>query len=78
VYAAFQDYAGLELWAGDHPTHQAIYEHQIAMGRKYGPRRDVITWHEAFVLPANNRFEYINCAPRTGMTRVGPLVSYVH
>ena len=73
VYAAFQDYAGLEAWAADHPTHHAIYGHQIAMGRKYGPRRDVITWHEAFALPANNRFEYINCAPGTGMTHVGPI-----
>lgn len=74
VYAVFQDYAGLESWAADHPTHHAIYDHQIAMGHKYGPRRDVITWHEAFALPANNRFEYINCAPGTGMTRVGSLL----
>ncbi len=73
VYAAFQDYAGLESWAADHPTHHAIYGHQVAMGHKYGARRDVITWHEAFALPANNRFEYINCAPGTGMTRVGPI-----
>ncbi len=73
VYAVFQDYAGLEAWAGNHPTHDAIYSHQIAMGRKYGARRDVVTWHEAFALPANNRFEYINCAPGTGMTRVGPI-----
>jgi aldoxime dehydratase len=72
VYAVFQDYAGLESWAADHPTHHAIYGHQIAMGHKYGSRRDVITWHEAFALPANNCFEYINCAPGTGMTRVGP------
>ncbi|MGB0969768.1 MAG: phenylacetaldoxime dehydratase family protein, partial [Mycobacterium sp.] len=44
VYAVFQDYAGLETWAADHTTHHAIYGHQIAMGHKYGSRRDVITW----------------------------------
>ncbi|RYF60954.1 MAG: phenylacetaldoxime dehydratase family protein [Comamonadaceae bacterium] len=75
VYAAFQEFAGLESWAEDHPTHNAIYGHQIAMGKKYGARRDVVTWHEVFVLPANNRFEYINCAPGTGMTRVGPMLT---
>lgn len=75
IFAVFQELAQLERWAADHTTHKAIYGHQIAAGRKYGARRDVITWHEAFVLPANNCFEYINCAAGTGMTRSGPTVS---
>lgn len=70
VYAVFQDFAGLERWTADHTTHQLIHRHQIASGKRYGTRRDLVTWHEAFVLPPDNRFEYINCAPGTGMTRV--------
>ncbi|RBQ18004.1 phenylacetaldoxime dehydratase [Spongiactinospora rosea] len=72
IYAVLQDIAGLEEWAARHATHKAIYKHQIAKGLEYGPRRDVITWHEVFVLPENNRFEYVNCAPGTGLTRIGP------
>jgi aldoxime dehydratase len=37
------------------------------MNRKFGAKREVITWHEVFVLTGSNRFEYINCHDSTGI-----------
>jgi aldoxime dehydratase len=70
IYAVFQSFAGLERWTAEHATHRAIFDYQIAKAHQYGTHRDVKTWHEAFVLPANNVFEYINCARGTGMTSI--------
>jgi aldoxime dehydratase len=71
VHCAIQDWRGLEEWSENHPTHHAIFNHAIAMGRKYGAKRDVVTWHEALILPYGNIFEYVNCAEGTGLTSLG-------
>jgi aldoxime dehydratase len=72
VLCGFQEYSGLEQWAEGHPTHAAIFEHAIRKGMEYGPRRDVVTWHEFFIVPGGNLFEYVNCARGTGLTSVEP------
>jgi aldoxime dehydratase len=67
VYAVFSSLAELESWSASHETHLEIYRHAIAMKRRYGPRRDVVTWHELFVLPGGTLFEYLTCADGTGL-----------
>ncbi|MFG1399889.1 phenylacetaldoxime dehydratase family protein [Roseixanthobacter pseudopolyaromaticivorans] len=64
----------LERWAETHPTHEAIFKAAIARYRKYGKANQLRTWHEVFVLPESNAqlFEYINCAPGTGLLGVLP------
>ncbi|MGH1486629.1 MAG: phenylacetaldoxime dehydratase family protein [Cellvibrionaceae bacterium] len=65
--AAFQSLELLEKWAASHETHLAIYHHAIKMNRHYGKDREVVTWHELFVLQHGSTFEYIHCHPETGM-----------
>lgn len=67
VLAYFLSLAQLEDWAKSHETHLDIYWHAIAMNRKYSDRREVITWHEVFLMLGGTTFEYINCHPRTGL-----------
>jgi len=57
----------LESWAASHETHLDIYRHAIAMNRLYKEKREVVTWHELFVLSHGNTFEYVNCHTRTGL-----------
>jgi aldoxime dehydratase len=57
----------LEAWAKSHETHLDIYRHAIAMNRKYQEKREVVTWHEVFILPAATGFEYVNCHSKTGV-----------
>ena len=66
VYAHFVSLAPLERWSKDHATHLAIYKHAIAMNRHYKEKRQFVSWHELFVLP-RAEFEYVNCAPKTGL-----------
>jgi len=67
VLAYFLSLEQLEDWSKSHVTHLDIYSHAIAMNRKFKEKREVITWHEAFVMPAATSFEYVNCHPRTGV-----------
>lgn len=67
VAAMFLSMSPLESWAASHETHLDIYRHAIAMNRKYKEKREVVTWHELFVLPRGNLFEYVNCHPETGL-----------
>jgi aldoxime dehydratase len=67
IYAVFASLNDLESWAASHETHLQIYRHAIAMKRRYGDRRDVVTWHELFVMPGGTLFEYLNCADGTGL-----------
>ncbi len=67
VYAAFLSIVQLETWAASHETHLDIYQHAIAMNRLHKEKREVVTWHELFVLQMGNLFEYVNCHPRTGL-----------
>ena len=57
----------LESWAASHETHLDIYRHAIAMNRLHKEKREVVTWHELFVMNHGNTFEYVNCHPRTGL-----------
>lgn len=57
----------LEVWARSHETHLDIYRHAIAMNRLYAARREVVTWHEVFIMLGGTMFEYINCHPLTGL-----------
>ena len=67
VLAYFLSLEQLEAWAKSHETHLAIYGHAIAANRKFKEKREVVTWHEVFILPAASSFEYINCHARTGV-----------
>lgn len=67
VNAFFLSLAHLEQWARSHDTHLDIYKHAIAMNQLYGTARQVVTWHEVFVLPPNTTLEYVNCHPKTGL-----------
>lgn len=66
VLAHFISLAQLEKWSASHKTHLAIYQHAIAMNRKYKQEREFVSWHELFVNQAAT-FEYVNCHPRTGL-----------
>lgn len=67
VNAYFVELANMEKWAAHHPTHHKIYQHAIAKNREYGKDREVVTWHEVFVLTGGIPFEYVNCHPETGI-----------
>lgn len=67
VLAYFLSLAKLEDWSKSHETHLDIYRHAIAMNRKFKEKREVVTWHECFILPAATAFEYVNCHPMTGV-----------
>ena len=71
VLGAFSSMHKLEEWAASHETHLDIYRHAIAMNRLHKEKREVITWHELFVLSMGNCFEYVNCHPQTGMLQYG-------
>jgi aldoxime dehydratase len=71
TYVVFRSLAALESWAATHETHLAIYRHAIAMKHRFGDRRDVVTWHELFVLPGGTLCEYLNCAEGTGLLPFG-------
>lgn len=67
VLAYFLSLEQLEDWSKSHETHLDIYRHAIAMNRKFKEKREVVTWHELFVLPAATSFEYVNCHDKTGV-----------
>lgn len=67
----------LEAWAKSHETHLDIYRHAIAMNRLHQERREVVTWHEVFVVPGGQAFEYVNCHPGTGILPHAPLFEKV-
>lgn len=64
----------LEGWAKSHDTHLDIYRHAIAMNRLHGERREVVTWHEVFIMPGSTAFEYINCHTSTGLLPYTPVL----
>lgn len=58
----------MENWAEHHPSHEAIFRAAMARYRKFEKKNQLRTWHEVFVLPAQDQiFEYVNCAPGTGL-----------
>lgn len=72
-HAYFLSLGHLERWAEDHPSHLAIFGHALAMRRRYGQARSVVTWHEVGVLSTPPAFEYLNCDPATGLLRYAHL-----
>jgi aldoxime dehydratase len=78
VLAYFLSLDQLEDWARSHETHLDIYRHAIAMNRKFREKREVVTWHEVFILPAATSFEYVNCHPRTGVLPYFDLLELVN
>lgn len=73
VLAYFLSLKQLEDWSKSHVTHLDIYRHAIAMNRQFKEKREVITWHECFVMPPATAFEYINCHTMTGLLPYFPL-----
>jgi hypothetical protein len=68
AHAYFLSLRHMERWAEDHATHAAIFGAAIQRYRHYGPRNQLRTWHEVYVLlEGGQRFEYLNCDPRTGL-----------
>ncbi|GMK55791.1 hypothetical protein CspeluHIS016_0208470 [Cutaneotrichosporon spelunceum] len=65
--AYFTSLAEMEAWAERHRTHAAIFGAAIARYKNYGGSNQLRTWHEVFVLPEGQTFEYINCHPETGL-----------
>lgn len=67
----------LEGWAASHKSHLDIYRHALAMRKKHGAARAVVTWHEVFVLSATPSFEYINCHAQTGLLRFAKVWGHI-
>ncbi|BEJ15978.1 hypothetical protein CspHIS471_0505830 [Cutaneotrichosporon sp. HIS471] len=65
--AYFASLGDMEVWAERHRTHAAIFGAAVARYKHYGGRNQLRTWHEVFVLPEGQTFEYINCHPETGL-----------
>lgn len=64
--------AALERWAESHPTHVAIFGAAMAYLSRLGPAAQLKLYHEVTVARADEqRFEYLNCHPRTGLLRAG-------
>jgi hypothetical protein len=65
--AYFASLGHMEAWAERHRTHAAIFGAAVARYKHYGGSNQLRTWHEVFVLPEGQTFEYINCHPETGL-----------
>ncbi|VUC21553.1 unnamed protein product [Clonostachys rosea] len=64
----FTNLESLEHWAKSHPSHLAIYRGALAHFKTFGDERKLRTWHEVSILREGEaKFEYINCAPNTGV-----------
>lgn len=62
--------AHLEVWAGSHPTHVAIFGSFMRMVRVGGADLKLRLYHEVSVLAEDEQYyEYVNCHPQTGMLR---------
>ncbi|KAK3627118.1 hypothetical protein LTR56_012575 [Elasticomyces elasticus] len=71
-----RNWADLEKWSSRHPSHLAIFNGAIAHAKKFGEGRKLMTWHEVSILKEGEaQFEYVNCAPETGVIRWVPLQS---
>jgi hypothetical protein len=66
--AYFLSLGHLEEWASHHPTHLAIFRSFHALMRLTNATNKLKLWHEVSVLGGGgDRFEYVNCHPRTGL-----------
>ncbi|KAG6003032.1 hypothetical protein E4U21_002420 [Claviceps maximensis] len=70
VTAYFRSLGHLETWASRHPCHLAVHAAAMRHAKRFGDDRGLRTWHEVSVLKAGEAtFEYIHCAPGTGVLR---------
>jgi len=66
----FTSLEALERWAKTHRSHLAIYRGALTHYKMFEARRKLRTWHEVSVLRGGDaKFEYLNCAPVTGVIR---------
>ncbi|KLT41848.1 hypothetical protein CC85DRAFT_302874 [Cutaneotrichosporon oleaginosum] len=65
--AYFASLGHMEAWAEGHRTHAAIFGAAVARYKHYGASNQLRTWHEVFIIPEGQVFEYINCHPQTGL-----------
>jgi aldoxime dehydratase len=66
--AHFDSLTRLEDWAESHPTHLRIFGRFIELATELQGNIKLKLWHEVTVVPASmQEFEYLNCAPGTGM-----------
>jgi aldoxime dehydratase len=64
--------ADLERWSESHPTHLAIFGNFMRIVQELEFRLALRLYHEVCVLaPDEQRYEYVNCHPGTGMMNVG-------
>jgi aldoxime dehydratase len=63
----FIDLGHMEGWAEGHKSHAAIFSAAVARYKHYGQRNQLRTWHEVYILPEGNTFEYVNCHGDTGL-----------
>jgi aldoxime dehydratase len=60
--------AHLEVWAGSHPTHVAIFGSFMRLIEAANVQPRLRLYHEVAVLAEDEQFfEYVGCHPRTGM-----------
>jgi aldoxime dehydratase len=60
----------LDTWAESHPTHVAIFRVAMEYLGTLGPAARLRLYHEVTVPSADQqRFEYLDCHPATGMLR---------
>lgn len=75
--ALFRSLDDMAFWAANHPTHMRLFETFMDVVQKMNFELDTTFYHEVAVLGADQqRFEYLNCHPRTGMLRTGLGIGY--
>ncbi|KAH7108699.1 heme-containing dehydratase protein [Dendryphion nanum] len=64
----FTSLENMEKWAKTHQSHLKIFRGALAHYQAFGDNRKFRTWHEVSVIREGQaRFEYVNCAPETGV-----------
>ncbi|KAF2024407.1 hypothetical protein EK21DRAFT_78786 [Setomelanomma holmii] len=70
----FANLEDLEHWAKTHVSHLKIYRGALSHYKAFGDDRRFRTWHEVSIIREGEaKFEYINCAPGTGVMDLLPL-----
>ncbi|MBN3782860.1 phenylacetaldoxime dehydratase family protein [Burkholderia sp. Ac-20345] len=71
--AWFTSIKALEAWTHRHPTHNAIFQKMIEIGKRFDFNLHLDLGHEVVVVPAGGAdIEYNNCHPQTSFLRFYP------
>ena len=71
--AWFTSIKALEAWTHHHPTHNAIFQKMIEIGKRFDFNLHLDLGHEVVVVPAGGAdIEYNNCHPETSFLRFFP------